>query len=669
MVEYGATMPYLTTLIQSDTMSSYQYIMYARKSTDDKSRQVRSITDQIAELWQLAKQHGLDVIDVLVEKLSAKRPGRPVFDEMLRRIEKGEAQGVLAWHPDRLARNSRDGGHLIDLLDIGTLCDLKFPTFTFENSASGKMMLAMMFSQSKYYVDSLSENIKRGKRRKVAEGIWPGPALLGYQTDKQRKVMVAHEKTGEHVRRAFELFATGNYTLEQIASVLREAGAKGCRGCNIAPSSVQRMLMNPVYYGAFRFKGELHDGVHEALISKLLFDRCQKVMSSRSKHKSKGLKPFLYRGLFRCSVCGGVVTCETQKGHTYLHCSKRMEPCKHEYRPAVREESITEQINAMLQSFSIPDDWADSMLTRLEAEQDVFKVAAGTKREALSQRRQGLVTKLRRAEEGWLDGVVPITRYREIQSGLTAERQSIDAEIKDLERHGERRFEPMARFISATKTAKKVASVGSPEEKVDLFKKIGSNPQLVARQLSCRPRGAWKVVEKPALLTQTPDAANAASGALCENIACFTRSGGGGIRTHGKPKPTPVFKTGAINRSATPPRVGSANDMKDDRGIPVVWTSGMHKPGDRSEPHQSPMHGSAWALGHGLLYRGLNAACFCCCLSGRCGLPGGSRRRSCRRRRLRGTPGRGRAGACSGSPFPVAARGRARRRSGSGIGC
>ncbi|NJN05825.1 MAG: recombinase family protein [Rhodobacteraceae bacterium] len=157
----------------------FKYMMYVRKSTDDKSRQVRSIDDQVAELRDLARQHELDVVDVLCEKQSAKRPGRPIFDDMLRRIEKGEAQGILAWHPDRLARNSRDGGHVIDLLDVGVLLDLRFPTFTFENSASGKLMLAMMFSQSKYYVDSLSENIKRGKRRKAIEGTWPGRPCSG----------------------------------------------------------------------------------------------------------------------------------------------------------------------------------------------------------------------------------------------------------------------------------------------------------------------------------------------------------------------------------------------------------------------------------------------------------------------------------------------------------
>jgi len=75
----------------------------------------------------------LTIIDELVEKQSAKIPGRPIFNDMLDRIEAGEAAGILSWHPDRLARNCVDGGCLIYLLDTGKLTALKFPgTFWFE---------------------------------------------------------------------------------------------------------------------------------------------------------------------------------------------------------------------------------------------------------------------------------------------------------------------------------------------------------------------------------------------------------------------------------------------------------------------------------------------------------------------------------------------------------
>ncbi len=67
---------------------------------------------------------------------------------MLERIKAGEAQGIIAWHPDRLARNSMDGGQVIFLLDQGRLQDLKFCSYSFENLPQGKFMLGIMFSNS-----------------------------------------------------------------------------------------------------------------------------------------------------------------------------------------------------------------------------------------------------------------------------------------------------------------------------------------------------------------------------------------------------------------------------------------------------------------------------------------------------------------------------------------
>src|SRR5271156_6288781 len=132
-----------------------KFFLYARKSTDVEDKQALSIEAQLNELREFAVREGLNVVVELIEKQSAKIPGRPIFDAMLERIEAGEADGILAWHPDRLARNSIDGGRIIYLLDTGKLKDLKFPTFRFESDPQGKFMLNIMFGQSKYYVDSL----------------------------------------------------------------------------------------------------------------------------------------------------------------------------------------------------------------------------------------------------------------------------------------------------------------------------------------------------------------------------------------------------------------------------------------------------------------------------------------------------------------------------------
>ena len=109
-------------------MSSQKFFLYARKSTDVEDKQVLSIEAQITELRAFAKNEKLEIVEEFVEKRTAKIPGRPIFGEMMRRIEKGEVSGILSWHPDRLARNSVDGGQIIYFLDIGNLASLKFPS-------------------------------------------------------------------------------------------------------------------------------------------------------------------------------------------------------------------------------------------------------------------------------------------------------------------------------------------------------------------------------------------------------------------------------------------------------------------------------------------------------------------------------------------------------------
>jgi len=102
-----------------------RYFLYARKSTDVEDKQVLSIEGQLDELRSLAKSEGLEVVAEFVEKRTAKMPGRPVFNEMLNRIQQGEAQGIICWKLDRLARNPVDGGKIIHFVDRGLIKSLK----------------------------------------------------------------------------------------------------------------------------------------------------------------------------------------------------------------------------------------------------------------------------------------------------------------------------------------------------------------------------------------------------------------------------------------------------------------------------------------------------------------------------------------------------------------
>ena len=139
-----------------------KYFLYARKSTDeDSGKQIHSIEDQITLVTEYCQKEGLEIVQVFTESQTAKVPGRPVFDQMLNQLESSGVTGIVSWHPDRLARNSVDGGRIIYLLDQDILQYLKFPTFWFENTPQGRFMISLSFSQAKYYVDSLSENVSR----------------------------------------------------------------------------------------------------------------------------------------------------------------------------------------------------------------------------------------------------------------------------------------------------------------------------------------------------------------------------------------------------------------------------------------------------------------------------------------------------------------------------
>jgi len=447
--------------------TSIQCFMYLRKSTDDGSRQVRSIEDQEAELRDLARREELEVADVLVEKRTAKKPGRPVFNEMLERIEAGEANAILAWHPDRLSRNSLDGGRLIYLIDEGVIQDLRFPTFSFEPTASGKLMLGMMFGQSKYYVDNLSENIKRGIRQKVKSGIWPMVAPAGYLNDRRNRTIVVDPERGPLIRQVFERYATGAYTLTQIRRMGNDMGLTGARGGTFSKSHYHRLLQNPIYCGLIQYNGELYEGNHEPLVTKQQFDQVQAVLNQKSRPKSPSSSQYLYRGVFHCGECGCMVTNERQKGHVYLRCTKKKGPCSQSY---VREDKMTRKVSDALESVALSPADADWMLRRLEKQQTRDREAAQTAATEARAEIEKISEREHRLKESYLDGVLTLDEFRQDKNRLAQERTSLKERLAGIEQNQANRLEPVRDFIKASREAVYAARSGRDEQKRDWLK-------------------------------------------------------------------------------------------------------------------------------------------------------------------------------------------------------
>ena len=464
-----------------------KYFAYCRKSTEADDRQVLSIESQRHELFRVAEgKPDVEIIQVYEEAQSAKSPGRPVFAEMIRRIEHGDAHGIIAWHPDRLARNSVDGGAIVYLLDRGLLRDLRFATFSFENNSQGKFMLSIIFGYSKYYVDNLSENVKRGIRTKLAQGWRPNQAPLGYLNDKISKTIIPDPLHFPLVRCIYDLMLTGCYSPRQIAIVARDQwGFRTPRkrrigGNPLAMSTVYRILSNPFYSGLIEWGGEIHAGRHRPIVSLQEFDRLQHLLGRPGRPRPQR-KQFAFTGMIRCGSCGLMVTAEHKVNrfgsrYIYYHCSKRrLGPrCR---EPSIEARELEAQIMDLLGRLPVDERVHKAVLRQIEATERDRTAEVEAKRISLSRAIDNASRYLAELTGLRLRGLLSDDEFAENRKRLQREKLLL-AEEQDLIGSVVLRFEPLRDVLLFRKYACKLFVRGNEATKRTILEIIGSNPSL-----------------------------------------------------------------------------------------------------------------------------------------------------------------------------------------------
>ena len=477
---------------------SQKYILYARKSTDVEDKQVLSIEAQVTELRKFAADNDLQIVDTIIEKRTAKMPGRPKFGNMLGRIEAGEANGILAWHPDRLARNSIDGGQIVYLLDQSRLTSLKFPTFWFENTSQGKFMLSIAFGQSKYYVDNLSENTKRGLRQKLRRGEYPSRAPLGYINDLRNKSIVVDKRIAPIIVEAFELYAQNQSRYEDVADFLASHGlvTRG-KGTKYKKDRIRRILSNPFYYGHFLYKGEVYEGTHKPIISKKLFDKVQTVLAERGRpRKANHSEPKIYCGLLRCYSCGLIITAEKrikrQKNgnrheYVYYHCTKKCKDIKC-LEPAVREEVLDESLTELLQEYALPDAWKADLLARLEQDEQNERSSTHAFVATAQTRIASLQSKLKRLLDSYLDQDIDRDIYLDKKAELMSQKKSLEEQSSKLTLGATAWVEPMRQWLDKANSICNVSLESDKSEKKVLAKEIFGSNLFLQNKKACSAR-------------------------------------------------------------------------------------------------------------------------------------------------------------------------------------
>ena len=329
-----------------------RFIIYCRKSTDTEDKQLLSLESQEHELLQIAQSQGLNVVKTFQESMSAKEPGRPVFNQMMAMIMAGQADAILCWKIDRLTRNPVDGGQIQWLLQKGNIQLIQ----TFEKTYlphDNVLIMSIEQAMASQYIRELSVNVKRGNRAKLERGEWPGPAPYGYLNDKAAKTIVLDQVLAPYVKEIFTLYATGSYSLKDVAKLLYERGLRTKQGNKVFTSQVQKILNRPFYYGIMERDGKIYQGNHEPLITKKLYDTAQSVMHNNARprpHKHF----FPIRGYLTCNKCECALTASLKKGHHYYYCTNGKGNCD-QHKHYIREKDIYKLVAKQLGSIAFSE--------------------------------------------------------------------------------------------------------------------------------------------------------------------------------------------------------------------------------------------------------------------------------------------------------------------------
>lgn len=360
-----------------------KYVIYARKSSEDENRQVQSIDDQIELLQKIARDRGLEVVEVLRESASAKAPGRPLFNKMLSNFDHCKYQGILVWKLDRLARNPVDGGAINWMLQQGVIQKIVTSDRDYVQG-DNVLMMSVEFGMANQFILDLSKNTKRGMQSKCRKGWKPGVAPPGYLNnkycDKGEKYILKDPDRFDLVHRMWKLMLTGGYNPTEILRIANEEWGyltlrrKKSGGNFLARSTIYKMFTDPFYYGEFEYGGEWYQGSHDPMVTKDEYDRVQQLLGRDGRPRPQR-HAFPFTGMIQCGECGCFVTAERKakyihgegkvRSYTYYHCTKKKGAC---FQRSIKQEQIEAEVCEFLGKLEITEhlfEWAKKYLHEL----------------------------------------------------------------------------------------------------------------------------------------------------------------------------------------------------------------------------------------------------------------------------------------------------------------
>jgi len=456
-------------------------VLYARVSSKEQEEGF-SIPAQLKLLTMYARENRLNIVEEFIDAETAKKAGRTKFNEMVKFLEsKTDVKIVLCEKTDRLYRNFKDYCTIDDLnLEIHLVKENEI--INKYSKSHQKFIHGIKVLMAKNYIDNLSEEIRKGMNEKVNQGYYPSLAPLGYYNSiklingEKIKIIEIDDKTSFIVKKLFELYATGSYSLKDIAEYANREGLKNKSGNKFVKCTIHKMLKNPIYYGYFRWNNILYKGKHPPIVSKELFDSVQLSFDGHNRPKNPKKHKFAFSGLLTCGKCGCAITSEIKKGkYIYYHCTGYKGKCGNK---AIREEVLIEKFGEIVKKVQIDSNILNWLKEALKESHKDKKKYHDKQIENFQKQYTKYNNRLDRLYEDKLDGIITKEFFEEKYKLWAKEQQDIFSSIEKHKKANANYFEQGIKILELTQKLYSAYLQENPKEKGQLVKLLLSNCTL-----------------------------------------------------------------------------------------------------------------------------------------------------------------------------------------------
>lgn len=320
-------MPRKTNDHSTASVSLVRCAIYTRKSTEEGLEQEFNTLDaqrEAAQAYILSQQQeGWVCLPDRYDDggFTGGNVERPALQRLLQDIEAGKVDCVVVYKVDRLSRSLLDFSGMMKLFEEHQVSFVSVTQQFNTTNSMGRLILNVLLSFAQFEREIISERTRDKIAATRRKGKWSGGRPpLGFDLDRERRKLVINEHEAMQVRTIFDLYLQ-HEALLPVVKELEKRGWTNKRWVNrqgtesggekFIKTSLHRMLTNVIYLGKNRYKTEVHEGEHEAIIDTEVWNKTQAILQRNSRNGGAWIRNkfgFVLKGLLRCEACGCAMT-------------------------------------------------------------------------------------------------------------------------------------------------------------------------------------------------------------------------------------------------------------------------------------------------------------------------------------------------------------------------